>query len=671
MQESSGIVEQSGAQERKEITEAMESSSPLTPEELREKRRAGIEKELKDEWEAKNGPMEKPMTETEIGGAKLWDIIRGRTWDGGTTRMTDAAGKFLFDHEGMGKNSVSSRAEKILIERFPEYADKPIEAAEAPPEQQTTEVLSKTEPSLEETQYEASQITGEVKEELQSEKIVEAEESGATSPDAPDAEGTPLEWRAKLRGLIEGAKGTFNRYTSSKEELIRRSNELDAQAEKIGKVEELFRSLGERYNKYGWKTKLAVGVSLGVGAAALSTVSLPAAIACTSGIAAQRIAGMATMYLKFEKGASHGAKREEKFWQWGSKEKAMMKAMLYTMAMGVAVKEGIELASESSWGDAVHEWLRSHYPFSHAETPAQHQARAAVVRPEMHKPAVTIETSAPEMPSVAATPGHGYEFMEKQLWHQLREKHIDPSRYPPGSDLRRLLEANASSIDKVVHQIAADPQHGFFHPDGTSVLIEPNAHMTIDAAGQIHMSDSISAIQAPEGMPVTPAYHPTEALVHTEASPAHPVTAPPSEAHAAPIVETPTHLHPVETPVAPHSPAAGGAPTASHEIITNRFDLQIPVSEAHIYADPSATHLFVYGGSSEAQANAVQKYLMLHPHSVVYGTGTYETHAYRIPYKLVGGKATAEYPVQTRGFLGFFKSWMKAPGPNDLKKLIQ
>ncbi|NNM84052.1 hypothetical protein HKL94_02440 [Candidatus Parcubacteria bacterium] len=675
--------ESSEVRERKEVSEGIkttsteEASVPLAPGELKEKRRREIEKELKDEWEAKNGPMEKPMTEAEIGGAKLWGIISGRTWDGGTTRMTDAAGEFLFDHENMGRNSVSSRAERLLIERFPEYAEKPTEVVET-----TTEALPKTESQLEETQIEASQVAEKAEEDTTAttgepifEGTVEVKERtpGETSTIPPDAEGTPLEWRAKLRGLIEGAKGTFNRYTSSKEELIRRSNELDIQAERIGKIEEVFRSLGERYNKYGWKTKLAVGVSLGVGAAAFSTVSLPAAIACMSGIAAQRIAGMATMYLKFEKGASHNGKNEERFLQWGSKEKAMMKAILYTVLMGVAVKEGVELASQSSWGDAVHEWLRSHYPFGHTEAPpAQHQVRAAVVRPEMHKPAVTIETSTPEMPSIAATPGHGYEYMTKRLWEQLQKEHLDPSRYPRGSDIRRLLEANAGSIDKVVHQIAADPQHGFFHPDGTSVLIEPSAHMTINAAGQIHMSDSINAVRAPEGMPVTPAYHPTEAPVHTEEPPVHePTTTLPSQAHTTPILlGAPTHSHLAEIPLTPHnSPIAGGVPTVGHEIITNRFDLQIPVSEAHIYTDPSAAHLFVYGGSPETQADAIQKYLTLHPHSVVYGADN--THTYRIPFYLLGGKVTAGPPVQTRGFLGFFQSWVKAPGPNNLKKLIQ
>ena len=499
----------------------------------------------------------------------------------------------------------------------------------------------------------------------------EEEEESVTSPEVPDTEGTPLEWRAKLRTLIEGAKGTFDRYVSAKEELARRSSELDAQAEKIGKVEEIFRSLGERYNKYGWKTKVAVGVSLGVGATAFSTVSLPAAIACMSGIAAQRAAGMASMYLKFEKGASYGEKREEKFWQWGAKEKAMMKAMMYTVVMGVAIKEGIELASESSWGDAVHEWLRHHYPFSHTEAPVQNQVRGTIIRPEVHEPAVSASVPAPEMPSVIATPGHGYEYMTKRLWEQLQERHLDPGRYPQGSDIRRLLEANAGSIDKVAHQIAADPQHGFFHPDGTSVLIDPNAHMTIDAAGQIHISDSINAVRAPEGVPVTPAYHPAEAPLAAEPTPVAYVTITPHspETPTTPAIEVSSHPHSIETPAAPTGPVGAEASVAGHDIITNRLNLQIPVAEAHIYADAKAAHTFVYGGSPETQADTIQKYLTLHPNSVVYGTDV--TNTYRIPFHLLGRKVMAGPPIRTNGLFGFFSSWMKAPGPDDLKKLIQ
>ena len=75
---------------------------------------------------------------------------------------------------------------------------------------------------------------------------------------------------------------------------------------------------------------------------------------------------------------------------------------------------------------------------------------------------------------------------------------------PEGSDIRRLLEADASSIDRVVHQIAADPEHGFFNADGTNVLISSDSHMTINADGNIQLDD---IVKASEDAPTTPVYH--------------------------------------------------------------------------------------------------------------------------------------------------------------------
>jgi hypothetical protein len=136
MESSEGLVqaeaEQIAGEAKSEIASVAEKPQPekvaevkeKSPEEIKEERRMGIVKELEKEWETKNGPMERPMTKAEIEGTKSWEIINGRKWDGGTTRMTDAASEFFFDHRGMGKNSVPGRADKILAERFPEYAQK-------------------------------------------------------------------------------------------------------------------------------------------------------------------------------------------------------------------------------------------------------------------------------------------------------------------------------------------------------------------------------------------------------------------------------------------------------------------------------------------------------------------------------------------------------------------
>lgn len=142
LQEIQNEADQIAQEAKLEIAGATQETPPVevaekqqTPEELREERRMGIVKELEKEWEATNGPMERPMTKADMEGIKSWEILNGRKWDGGTTRMTDAASEFFFDHRGMGKNSVPSRAEKILAERFPEYATKSQEPQEQPKEE--------------------------------------------------------------------------------------------------------------------------------------------------------------------------------------------------------------------------------------------------------------------------------------------------------------------------------------------------------------------------------------------------------------------------------------------------------------------------------------------------------------------------------------------------------
>lgn len=147
LQEVQAEAEQVAGEAKSEIASVAEKPQPekvaeveeKTPEEIKDERRIGIVRELEKEWETKNGPMERPMTKAEIEGTKSWEIINGRKWDGGTTRMTDAASEFFFDHRGMGKNSVPGRADKILAERFPEYAQK----TEQPPQNEQKKVEEK------------------------------------------------------------------------------------------------------------------------------------------------------------------------------------------------------------------------------------------------------------------------------------------------------------------------------------------------------------------------------------------------------------------------------------------------------------------------------------------------------------------------------------------------
>ena len=77
-----------------------------TPEEIKEERRMGIIKEIEGEWEAKNGPMHRNLSEVEIEQNKGLAKAFGEEWNGRTTQLTERASEFFFDHRGMGKSSV-------------------------------------------------------------------------------------------------------------------------------------------------------------------------------------------------------------------------------------------------------------------------------------------------------------------------------------------------------------------------------------------------------------------------------------------------------------------------------------------------------------------------------------------------------------------------------------
>ncbi len=495
----------------------------------------------------------------------------------------------------------------------------------------------------------------------------------------PKPERTPAEERSFLRKLIMGATEKFNWYKSSEEHLIRRNEELDAQLEKVGGVEKGFRWIGEKYNKLGWKSKLGIGVALGLGAGIAAPVNMAVAAGFLSGIAAQRIAGLATMYLKFEKN-SHG----EKY----GKEKAMAKAILYAATMTAGTMYAVKEIADTDIYHRTQEWLGS--MFGHNEVPnAPDEApqAAATVTPAAGVPTTApdavpvsattataessatplpVETSTP-MPTIEATPGKGYEYMMKRMWEQLQEKGLDPSTYPEGSDIRLLIEATPSNIDNVVHNIAADPGHGFFKLDGTSVRIDLGSQMTINTEGNIQLGE---VVKAPEGAPVTPVYpqpeavaaQPAEAVNYPNLPEDSDINAVPAEVddEAVPAVAEPLQKDTVETP--PETSVAT-------EVVRNSTGLEIPITQPHIYAG-DGNRLFVFGGTLIERANAIQEFLKENPNKVVFASD--DTGKFRLAWHLVGGKAeVAGAPMRTTGFLGFGSTWMKPPNSEDLQKLVK
>jgi len=302
--------------------------------------------------------------------------------------------------------------------------------------------------------------------------------------------------------------------------------------------------------------------------------------------------------------------------------------------------------------------------------------------------AAAVPATAVEIPdvSVEATQGKGYEYMMKRLWEQLQEKDLDPKAYAEGSDIRRLLEADQKSIDTLVHQIAADPKHSFFNPDGTSVRIDLGSHLTVNADGQLELN---GAVQAPADAPVTPAYHPETPAVAAPAivSPPHvetvDLTAAQEEAakHIEPMpsqdvpIPPPTTEQPLVWRDSSGNALVDGSGNPVHAGVAealpgaNSFGIVVPETIPHIYADPTADRLFAYGGSPTERAKLVSEYLMRNPGKIVFAAD--EAGAHRVPWHLVEGKVVAGPPMRTNGILGLFSTHLNPPGPEEFRKVIK
>ncbi|MFZ2167938.1 MAG: hypothetical protein WAV50_03680 [Minisyncoccia bacterium] len=540
-----------------------------------------------------------------------------------------------------------------------------------------------------------------------------------------EAEGTPLEEKKKFREFMTGAKERLHA-ERMKEYTAQRSVELDEKGKGYGpKAEKLIRAIGKTYNKLGWKSQIAVGVSLGIGSVAVSGVSMPLAFLFGAGLGVQRLAGMSSMFLKMEKylqdhkGANIGMGplriREERI-----KEAAAFGAIAYTALMGVAIGEAVTLASETEAAHAVQKWLGGvlghtvpatpEAPVSHnsvpsqatsgriipppatpeappvapaptAEIPSVHASapeaptaatnagEVPVSAPIAEVPPVAAEAPvpavAPEIPSAAtsievkATPGKGYEYMMKRLWEQLHENNVElPANANPESDLARLLAADKDSIDKVVHEIAADPKHQFFRADGSSVRIDADTQMTIGARGELHLSgEKYDYRIAPPQAPVTPALHPE--------APSSSVPTPPVESIPHIDLVPPEPVGTVDLISTPSEVLVPGPET----VISNQFGIAVHINEAHLYADPSDQNFFVYGGSQEEKVKTMTEYLNKHPFKVVYAE---DSAGHRVPwFRSSEGVVTQGPPMQTKGFLGMFSSFLKPPTPDDFGKIIK
>jgi hypothetical protein len=529
------------------------------------------------------------------------------------------------------------------------------------------------------------------------------------------AVANPIETLKNVKSGVEKAKNYGNYFADRNVLLSERSEKLKVDLKKVI----------EGYNHLPFRQKMYITGGLILGGAAASFYGLPTLASIFAGsMYGMRALGGAGFALNRRKGMDKKLAADEDAKYFGVKLKGKSEAFKNTYAgvLGVAYTGGTAIAGHYAM-EKLAGWI-GHAPGHHA-TPAPNHApvqshvnsapHANVPSQEDVAPAMPNAVSdtaphlapevpaAPEMPhiSVNATPGRGYEDMAERLWKQLHEQHLDPSHYAENSDIHKLLTADAKTINGVVHNIAKE--HGFFNANGTSVQINLHDHMTIDGNGNLNLSvGNDHFIHAPVDAPTTPAYHPEVHVVphqaeapatHPEPPISHPTETAPVETKTMPVApEHPSYVEETKTtPMAPENPIvienhpAAEPPATNHpdwstahqgeyhetvNSIVNHYGLEVPTSEPHLYAD-SAKHIFVFGGSSEEQAKTIGDYFAdpAHANNIIYGTDS--QGVYRIPWHVVEGKIFPGAPVRTSGFLGFFSSFMKAPGPDELKQLIK
>ncbi len=413
---------------------------------------------------------------------------------------------------------------------------------------------------------------------------------------------TRREWKDKLRSLIMGMQEGHKRNKSPEEMtafLAKDKDDWKERGKKLGVWSEKHITQNiEAYNKLHWSKKLAITGALVGGAALTSGVAPIVSGILLGGMYLQRVVGGIGFGMNRRKSldAKIAADPTHKYANATEREKNMRsarQAMLYmggTMLLGQGAVMGLEALGVGEWFGNL---------LGHHSAPVEHTpATVSAHPPEAHA-----------MPTEGVAHGHGYEYSLKREAAEIWKQHIDPNTIADkNSDLYKLVTANEQTIDGVVHRIATD--HHFYNADGTSIAIDPNAHITIGADHQVHIDDPTlhrlnptqqDFVQAPEHTPTpTPPYHPEAAHAapagHEGAvtpTPQHEVVlgadhtgAAPAEAAAPASVPThadaiPGHTAPASAETAPTTPTEVSAehpepPIAGHEnILPNKWGLRV------------------------------------------------------------------------------------------------
>lgn len=380
----------------------------------------------------------------------------------------------------------------------------------------------------------------------------------------PDSRGA---WRRHISPMIdkiyENLRHGSEKFKKGTEHLGQRLKDIDRAAVSAG-AEKFVRKAGESYNKLPWWSKLAFGGFIAGTMAVTWPVSTVAGMACGGVLGLQRAAGMFGIFVKVEKSlldartANLTAGKRKGFVgrfafdsEKANTNEAAGLAMAYMIGAGGGIGLGVKAAAD--WlveniyyntnitetisartggappSGAPTQPIQAVTPGSTSPTPGAPEAgtpqTGAQPAPTQSAPlpsgppaGVDAVTSPPAGSTpdgvrinVEATKGKGYEWMAKRAWEgiqELKQQGLEASELKPGSDMERLYSADASEIDKIVHDIART--RGFYKEDGgTNFRLALGDKLTFNAEGKLELVRGDERFeQPPEGSKFTARYEP-------------------------------------------------------------------------------------------------------------------------------------------------------------------
>src|SRR3989344_3151442 len=478
--------------------------------------------------------------------------------------------------------------------------------------------------------------------------------------------------RANLELELEDIYGPFQEqqeqasFEDKKKYLNGRDKELGAKAKEFGiKVESHIRNAGEWYRKLPLKYKIGVaGALLGLNVAT-GGASTFVTIITSSAMLGQRALGSAATYALMEgllekrlsrKEAERGSERT-KFERWKKRGYSTAAALaVFTGLPGYAIKEGFDAVGGGGLLKALGSLMGHTIPAEVTPVTVPSGVSTDQVADEAKK--VLEETKEQlakeiiERDKIQA----GLDQVKQQIAEEKAQASAEAST---PQETRQALRTAVEKITKLTETASAKfemPKHADFsiHEDDTTISpydVTPTDQTPAEDIGSVE-AEEIEEVQQP-----------VESQTEAIDDPLTNVKVPEPEKLA--TVDLTKEQTSVETP----AEVPSEAPIPAPEVITNSFGLQIPTGEPHIYAGADTGHTFVFGGTPTERANSILQYLKENPNKVVFGPDN--TNAYRVPWHLVEGKIVSGVHMRTSGFLGFFFTWMKPPGPEDLRQIIK